>query len=310
MSMDIIVPAVLATGALFPFVRERLRRPMGPEARASAPGNFTELSGGQTHYQWFGPPRGPVAVCIHGLTTPSFVWGGLVRHLTEMGFRVLTYDLFGRGYSDRPRGPQDPAFFVRQLHDLLRKLDVSEEVTLFGYSMGGVIAAAYGAKYPHQLRRVVLIAPAGMTLSLGRIAGLAAQWPILGDWAYHMGYPLQLRRGIRAEAGLPQSIERLAEMQLQELSYRGFVPAVISSIRHSLRKPIPAIHKQLAGSGVPVSAIWGRDDTVIPISSLGVLAQWNRQAHQDVIEGAGHGLVYTHTEAVAEAIRAVTGLKV
>lgn len=309
MTADILVPLALAGGALYPVAREALRKPMGAQARRSAPGEFIELSGGQTHYYWSGPSRGPVAVCIHGLTTPSFVWRGLTQHLTDMGYRVLVYDLFGRGYSDRPGGDQSPAFFVSQLHELLRKLEQNEELTLFGYSMGGVIAAAYGAKYAHQLRRIVLIAPAGMEISLGRIAGFARDWPLLGDWAYHVGYPQQLRRGILAEASVPKSIDGLAEMQLQELAYKGHLPAIISSIRHSLRKPIPAIHKQLAGSGVPVSAIWGRDDQVIPISSLGVMAQWNRQAQQDVIEGAGHGLIYTHTDQVAEAIRDVTGLR-
>lgn len=36
-----------------------------------------------------------------------------------MGYRILTYDLYGRGYSDRPSGKQNREFFLQQLDDLL-----------------------------------------------------------------------------------------------------------------------------------------------------------------------------------------------
>jgi pimeloyl-ACP methyl ester carboxylesterase len=64
------------------------------------------------------------------------------------GHRVLTYDLYGRGYSDRPGGEQDARFFIRQLEDLLEHQGVTQPVTLLGYSMGGAIGAAFAAKHP------------------------------------------------------------------------------------------------------------------------------------------------------------------
>lgn len=90
--------AGLAGVILAPTVAEVLRPRMGPSARQSAPGEFAELSRGVTHYQWLGPEGGPLVVCVHGLTTPSFVWEGIAPRLAEAGYRVLTYDLYGRGY--------------------------------------------------------------------------------------------------------------------------------------------------------------------------------------------------------------------
>lgn len=81
--------------------------------------------------------RGPVAVCVHGLTTPSFVWHGLARGLATFGYRVLIYDLYGRGYSDRAPGHQDQAYFLQQLNDLLEDQQIKGDITLLGYSMGG-----------------------------------------------------------------------------------------------------------------------------------------------------------------------------
>ena len=128
---------LLAVFAAFPLGIEARRKPMSAAARQDASGDFVTLSQGVTHYEWLGPARGPVAVCVHGLTTPSFVWRGLARGLARMGFRVLIYDLYGRGYSDRVQGRQDRVFFLRQLNDLLADQQVNGDITLVGYSMGG-----------------------------------------------------------------------------------------------------------------------------------------------------------------------------
>lgn len=300
--------AVLTGLAALPLIRERMRTPVNDHTRRSATGHFVKLSQGTTHYAVLGAARGPVAVCVHGLSTPSFVWRGLARKLAAQGYRIVIYDLYGRGFSDRVAGDQTPDFFVRQLKDLLDHLDIKDDVTLFGYSMGGVIGASFATQYPDMLRRLILIAPAGMEVQLGRVAKFATDTPVLGDWLFHMGYPRQLKQGALAEADLPSSIEGLDELRIDELSRRGYLKAMLSSVRHALRRPIPETHKALIETGVPVAAIWGQDDTVIPISSLGTLAQWNRGVQHEVIDGAGHGLVYTHTEEVAEAIRRLTGL--
>ena len=109
--MIVFLVVLVSLIIVLPFAFESRRKVMGPEDRRDAPGEFIELSQGITHYQWHGPVRGPIAVCVHGLTTPSFVWQGLTAGLTAMGYRVLTYDLYGRGYSDRPKGDQTDAFF-------------------------------------------------------------------------------------------------------------------------------------------------------------------------------------------------------
>lgn len=309
MTVDAVVLWAAAAAGTVPALREAWRKPMTEDVRRAAPGAFVDLPDGRTHYCWLGRQRGPIAVCVHGLTTPSFVWRGLARKLASLGFRVLIYDLYGRGYSDRPKEANTPAFFVKQLHDLLSALDIDGDITLFGYSMGGVIASGFAAQHPGMLRRLILIAPAGMQTDLGRTAKFAAEWPLIGDWAFHMFYPSVLKRGYRAERDVEKSVERLEDMQLAELTYRGYLRSVLSSLRFTLRQPIPAIHKQVALNGVPVTAIWGRDDTAIPIAGLGQLAQWNRKAQQEVIEGAGHGLVYTHTDELSDVIARLTGLR-
>ncbi|MGJ8555856.1 MAG: alpha/beta fold hydrolase [Sulfitobacter geojensis] len=294
---------VLALIIATPLVIEQRRRVMNDTARGSATGSFVELSQGVTHFEWHGPARGPVLVCVHGLTTPSFVWRGMTRALVLMGYRVLTYDLYGRGFSSKPKGPQDRAFFVNQLAELLAHEGVGDHLTLVGYSMGGAISTCFTQAYPDRVHQLVLLAPAGMRIPDGGIIGFIRDTPLIGDWLALALYPRQLKRGILAEQNLPTSVPRITDLQLRELEFQGFVPAVLASLRGILNENLAPDHKAIAARGTPVLAIWGGTDAVIHPSSIGTLAEWNRDARHEVIGGAGHGLTYTHTNDVLRLMR-------
>ncbi len=281
--------------AVLPMFLEQRRREITPDLRKRAGGRFAKLSQGQTHYQWEGGARGPVIVAIHGLTTPQIVWNGVTPALTALGFRVLRYDLYGRGFSDAPSGAQSIAFFTQQLHDLLTDQKVTENITLMGYSMGGSIAVAYAAAHPDQIARVILVAPAGIEENVSRFDRMCRRLPVLGDWAHGMFAAARTRRGA-------QKPTAIADMQEFQLSRRGYLPSVLSSRRYALTETQEEAHRSLGRDDVPVWAIWGREDTAIPLSAMGILSRWNRAVQHDDIAGAGHGLPYTHADALAASI--------
>lgn len=291
-------------GALFlvalaaPFVIEALRKPIAQKA----PATFAHLRQGITHYQWYGPQDGPVAVCVHGLSTPGCVWRGLANRLAGKGYRVLVYDLYGRGLSDRPGGAQDREFFLQQLSDLLKDQGVEGQFTLIGYSMGGAIATTFAARYRDRIRRLVLLAPAGLKPLDTGILGVAARLPVIGMWLMLCVYPSILRKGVMAEQGGPTSVENIHALQVAELQWRGFIPAVRASLRGVLSEDLSSDHRAIERTGMPVLAIWGAQDEVIPLSCAQTLKTWNKDAQNVVIEGAGHGLVYSHTDAVMDHI--------
>ena len=151
-----MIIALLLFSAFFvlPILKEAIKKKIGEKERTNAPGNFVSLSRGVVHYRWFGAETGDLVVCIHGLTTPSFVFEGLASHYANIGKRVLVYDHYGRGYSDRPTAKQDKLFFISQLNELLIKLEIKKKkFELVGYSLGGSIAAAYAAKHPDGPRK-------------------------------------------------------------------------------------------------------------------------------------------------------------
>lgn len=278
-----------------PYIREYFRRPMTKERRKDAPGEFATLSQGVTHYQWHGPARGPVVVAIHGLTTPSIVWKALIPGLSAMGFRTLTYDLYGRGYSGHPEGEQTRTFFLTQLRDLLESHELEDDLVLMGYSMGGSIATAFAAAEPNRVRRLILITPAGIEMIPDKLADFARDTPIIGDWLMLALGARRLREGVLRGTGDPL-VDEIGEVQIEVLGDKGYLPAVLASQRGMLAETLEEEHRSISRNDIPVLAIWGREDTVIPIRAVGTLAKWNRVARQDVIEGAGHALPFTHPE--------------
>lgn len=300
--MTLWVLIILAGIIAVPLMIEATRKRMSQKARNDAPGQFAKLSQGVTHYQWYGPSEGPVAVCIHGLTTPSFVWRSTAHDLADLGFRVLTYDLYGRGYSDRPAGLQDQDFFLRQLNDLLEDQGVEDDLTVIGYSMGGAIAACFAASQPQAIRDVVLLAPAGMkTSGLGPLKTMVSA-PIVGTWLMLARYPSMLRRGLRSEAGMATTVENINALQAAELDWRGFVPAVQSSIKGLLSADLEGAHRTLQAENIPVMAIWGSDDAVIPVSAAELLTEWNPAVETHILDNVGHELTYTRTSEIVRLI--------
>lgn len=293
---------LLTNLVLAPWVIERARAEMNSALRHDAPGGFVKLSQGITHYEWHGRGKGPLIVMIHGLATPSWVFQALIPGLTIMGFRILTYDLYGRGYSDRPSGAQDAAFFLTQLEDLLKALEIDEELSLFGYSMGGAIATAYAARHTDRVGRLMLLAPAGMVYHTGALLKRCAAWGKIGDWIWDCFGGWVLRRVAMAEAGSSQ-IPNLAERVKDETGTRGYMRAILSSERHMLSTTQEAEHRAIAKTHISVISVWAEKDIPIPLSAMGKLTEWNRKCYKYEIMGAGHGLGYTHPDEVIDALR-------
>lgn len=294
----VVIGGVLA----FPYWLERQRHEIGADIRKAAPGKFAKLSQGVTHYRWHGPARGPVVVAIHGLTTPSVVWNDFAQLLGTIGYRVLTYDLYGRGFSDAPDGLQDKEFFIQQLDDLLEHEGLTEDIGLAGYSMGGSIAVAFTQKSPHLVSRLILIASAGVDLVESDFSRFCRTVPIIGDWVHAVAGGFQYRTATLADPMVQSSPEVLAA-QLAQADRKGFLPAVLSSRRGMLEETQQDAHRAIGRAGIPVVAVWGGQDSVVPKSAVGKMAKWNREARQDVIEQAGHGLPFSHPEDAFAAVK-------
>ena len=298
-----VLICLLVLGVAFaPYIAERRRLVMDDDARADAPGAFVELQNGVTHYRYYGPEKAPLAVCVHGLTTPSFVFEALADGLVAKGYRVLVYDHYGRGFSDRPTAAQDRTFFVSHLDELLQALGETEKFLLIGYSMGGAVATAYTAAFEKRVRNLVLLAPAGMGHQLGPLAKIIRLVPGLGDWLFMASYGRSHRKATEKERVLASAVPFVVDRQQRELQYRGFLPSVLSSLRNGLRVQAKTDHQKIHAAGTKVTAIWGAEDDVIPLACKNKLARWNPDAAQVVVPDVDHSLPYTQSQSVLDVV--------
>ncbi|MEM9055684.1 MAG: alpha/beta hydrolase, partial [Pseudomonadota bacterium] len=234
-------------------VAEWRLKPLNDEARKLAPGAFVELTDGQLHYRWDGPKEGPVIVMVHGYSTPNFIYEQNVEALNAAGFRTLRYDHFGRGWSDRPTVRYDVDFYDRTLVELLDKLGVDDPIGLVGLSMGGPITAEFTARHPERVSKLFLFVPAGLDLA-GADSGAAAlvQAPVIGDFLWRMfGKGILLGDGQYDESALAPT-NRLAGDVTEQMSYRGYLRALLSTLRHMPMSDREETFERLAATGVPV----------------------------------------------------------
>ena len=299
-----MIIALLLFSAFFilPIVKEATKQRLGDKERNTAPGTFVTLSRGIVHYRWFGAKTGDLVVCIHGLTTPSFIFEGLARHYANSGKRVLVYDHYGRGYSDRPKAKQDKVFFIDQLDELLNKLEIKEQkFELVGYSMGGSVAAGYAAYKPGRLNKLILIASAGAGHNLG-FSAKVAKIPFFGWVLFSIFFGLLHTRLTNMDKDIKSSVPNIVERQLNELRYRGFMPSVLASIKGILSSDNYYDYKALQDANFEILAIWGDCDAVIPISNKEVLSSWNSRINNIIIRNGSHSLPFTHTQEIIYAI--------
>lgn len=300
----LVVLAVIAFAivAVRPFYIEHRKPVIGPTERHGAKGEFVQLSQGVTHFRWAGSARGPVAIVVHGIASPMISMEAVAKGLGQMGFRVLLYDLYGRGLSDAPKGRQDRAFFLRQLSDLCAYHRLTEDITVAGFSMGGNIATAFAAEFPHSVKNVILVASGGIEVKESWFSRFCRRVPILGDWVHAAFAHRRIKKSI-PERGATREIDLVFRAQRAELDRRGYLPSLLSSRRGILAENQENDHRKLSRQGIAVTAIWGGADEIIPLRSVGLLGLWNRGARQEVIEGAGHSMPYTHEAELIKALR-------
>jgi len=269
-------------------------KPFDEQALKQAPGNHIKLSQGQLHYRWDGPNQGSIVVLVHGLSTPHFVFEQNTKALVSAGFRVLRFDHFGRGWSERPSARYDADFYDRELLELLDKLGINEPIGLVGLSMGGLISAEFAARHPQRISKLFLLAPAGLDTSS---PADVLRIPLIGDWIWRLfGRSILLKTYLARERELPTN-ELAGDVSVQ-MQYRGYLDALLATIRNLALSSNSSTFQRLNTAGVPTKAIFGELDTVVLPSSAQSLKSLAPSANITMLPDARHNLAFARHQEV------------
>ncbi len=273
-------------------------RDLNELTRKEASGSFIQLTDGVTHYELSNPEAEHTVVLAHGFSVPYFIYDPTFEFLTQQGFRVLRYDLFGRGFSDRPDTKYDIDLFVRQLGDLLDALRCTRPVSLVGLSTGGAITATFTARFPERVNKLVLIDPVGAkSLPFAGILKVVTL-PFVGEAIAGMIRSDRLNNRLATSIFEREFIEHFQPRYIVQMQFKGFRYAILSTIRSKLLNACLEVYERIGEMDKPVLLFWGRDDPTVPFQHSGILrrAMPNIEFHE--IEDSGHIPHYEKPEEV------------
>lgn len=253
--------AVALVGAVLPLALDPERHDLDEKARAQEPGSFVELTQGKVHYELAGHGDGPVVVLIHGFSVPSFLWDPTFEALVAKGFRVLRYDLYGRGTSDRPDVRYDRTLYEEQLAELLGALRIDRPVDLVGLSMGGAVAACFTVRHPERVRRLVLIDPFVGPADAGLVTV-----PGLGDYFAVLFLEPVLMKRLRKVFYRPEKAPDWEGRIREQMRYRGFRRSLLRSLRDFMHEDLSGVYAEVGRLGKPTLLVWGREDRTVPFT--------------------------------------------
>ncbi len=279
----------------FPFLDETKK--LNRVTRKELDGSFITLKDGVTHYQLCGNEHGILIVLVHGFSVPYFIFDTTFEFLCKSGFRVLRYDLLGRGLSDRPKLNYDINLFVRQLKDLLDALNL-KKVHLLGLSIGGPITASFIDEYPEYVSSHILIDPAGARpVRFSRLLKVATL-PILGELLLGLFGSGNMVKNIASDLFTPELVKPFQERYKIQMKYDGFKRAILSTVRNNMLDSFFDVYKRVGKLRKPTLLFWGRQDATVPFEHSQDILKAIPHTQFQVIENCGHIPHYEKPEEV------------
>lgn len=251
---------------------------------------------------------GQPVVLIHGYPLSGASWEKQIPALLDAGHRVVTYDRRGFGRSGQPTTGYDYDTLAADLDKLLEILDLTD-VVLVGFSMGtGEVGRYLGSYGPGRVAGAVFLAPLepyllrtgdnpdGVDESVFADTISAAA----GDrYAYFTDF----------YANFYNTDDNLGARVSQEVVDRSWNVASSASAYASVAAirtwttDFRADVARIAGYDLPVAIVHGTRDRILPIDSTArPFRKLLPQSHYVEIEGAPHGMLWTHGDEVNAAL--------
>ena len=196
----------------------------------------------------------PPVLLLHGLGGSADRWKTVIPYLSTK-YRLIIPDVIGFGYSEKPHVEYSVDFFINFIKKFLNILNISE-VNLIGSSFGGLLALEYAIKYEAEIKKLVLVSPAGMMRYVSTT---------LKHYISAALYPT-FENVLRAYHEMMYDSNKVSEESIQDFINRMNLPNAKYAFMSTLMafNEQPQLRDRLK-INIPTLIIWGRNDTLIPI---------------------------------------------
>jgi pimeloyl-ACP methyl ester carboxylesterase len=281
-------------------------------ANAGVSERFVEIDG----YRWRALDTDPpapaaaatmharTALVLHGLGTSAEAMMG-VAPILRATHRVVIPDL--PGFGEHPMHgdmPHDWRLYIDAV-ERFRQHEGLGQVDVVGTSMGGAFAAAYAATYPESVRRIVLLSPAGVVAPkqndfMARVD--AGELPL--DIKDDASFGEVLRLNFPNPPMIPTPVR--AEFVARAVEHRAAFLRIVEDLRQFL---VRGVEPMLPSIKAPALVLYGSLDQLTDPSMIEVWRKGLPSMEGEVLDGAGHVLLYDKPEEVGERMRRFLGVR-
>jgi pimeloyl-ACP methyl ester carboxylesterase len=242
---------------------------------------------------------------VHGAGTSSAIWHRVIPRLAAERC-VVAPDVPGYGGSPAAGPGFALAAVADELAAGLDEASVPAPYDLVGHSMGGAIAILLAARRPERVRRLVLVAPAGLA-ALPRVAAvlLGAVAAPFAVARRTVATPLAGSALVRrlALAGVARDGARVpaADARAVLASSAGATrigPGLTSAATADLRGTLAAVR-------APLGLVWGEHDPVIPPRRIDVIRRARPDVELRIVPDTAHAPMLERPDAFCAALEAV-----
>lgn len=270
---------------------------------------YATVRGHRVFYREAGPVDAPAIVLLHGFPTSSYMFRNLIPRLADR-YHVIAPDYLGFGLSDTPD--------IEYTFDTLAAA-TGELLDQLGVHRYAIYVQDYGAPVGW---RLALTDPSAITAVItqngnGYEAGFVQEFwaPI---WEFHRSWTPETEAGVRTALTLEairwQYTEGVPDPSVVAPDTWLLDHALISrpgndriQVRlfadYATNPPLyPKLHEYLRASGVPVLAVWGRNDPIFAPAGAEAFATDSPDAEIHLLDG-GHFLL----ESALDEVTALVG---
>lgn len=224
---------------------------------------------------------GNILVMLHGIESSHVYWEPLIKPLSE-NYRVVAVDLLGFGESPKPLNISysldDQVEWLKQTLDNhgIKKFEFC------AHSLGAIVAVAFAAKYPKQVKKMTLLAPVfvpSRQRSNNQIIRRLNFTDKISDGSYLYSHTAKALGYARMSKYLPS----------------------LRTLKNSIRSQ-NALSMAKKAQEIPTNILFGSRDGLIDKVFLAGVAKQFRQSKVEELKGEGHNFALFNPRVVLRAV--------
>ena len=247
---------------------------------------------GIVHYEVYG--RGRPVILLHGWLGSWGLWQETMAYLGRF-YRTYALDFWGFGESGKKRDTYAVQDFVSLVDQFMEQLGINQ-APLVGHSMGGTVSLSVAIKYPHRVRKVVVVGSPIVGSSLSLLLKLMGRRPIAfvtynNMWAFMLFIRL-LAPFFSKDRHWPEMMDR----DVSKLTLESFLMSIASLRRTDLR---PFLNQVT----VPAMGMYGDKDIVVHPNQWRPMLEGIPHARIERFHAAGHFIMLDEPQRFMETLR-------